>query len=518
MLKPFTGVGDTFLQRHAIVIVTAAATLLCLPYGFSYAVTTPWLLVPMVVPVVILMGLTVWALPDSNFLPETTIERLFFAYFVALMLWPNYVALDLPGLPWVTLARIVNTPLILIVLITLSTSAAFRTRIGAILSAAPTIWKALLACIVLQTMSLAFSAKPSASLAQWVIHQTNEAAIFFISAFIFCRRGRIEIWAVLLWASVIIVSAMATLEFRTQHPLWAGFVPSFLLVQDETVQRILGGFVRSTTGQYRATAVFTTPLDLSEFMALATPIILHFAVSTYYRPIVRIAAAATIPVVLMVILMTDSRLGLIGLFLSLMLYLFYWALQRYKQDRSALLATSVLMAYPAIAAVFVVASFTVGRLRARVWGTGQYDGSTQARYDQIEKGLPLILKRPFGHGLGTGAEALDFRNPEGTLTIDVYYLLLALDYGLLGLVSFVVMFAVSAYTAGKHVIASRPADREMAFLTPVAIAFVVFLVIKAVLAQGSNHPFMFMMMGMLVALVYRMQNASGPTTAAGRPK
>lgn len=515
LLKPFAGVGAPFVQRHIGAIVTVVAAACCLPYGFFYALYTPWLLVPLVVPVVILLALAVWALPDSRFLPERTIEKGFFAYVISILLWPNYIAIDLPGLPWITLGRVVNTPLLLIMLITVSTSKVFRERMSAILSASPVVWKALVIFAVVQTISLAFSPKPNFSIAQWVVHQTNHTAVFFLCAYLFVKPGRVRIWAGVLWGCTMIVCAMAILEFHNERPLWSGHVPPLLLINDETVQRILGGFTRSTTGQYRTTAVFTTPLTLSEFMALSLPFVLHFAVSRRSKPAVRLAAAASVPVMLLVILYTDSRLGLIGLFLSIMLYLLYWAIQQWRRDRRALLPPAVLMAFPVVFCVFVAASFTIGRVKAKVWGTGQYDASNQGRIDQLDKGIPIIIRHPFGQGVGMGADVLDYHNLEGVLTIDNYLLCLALEYGLIGLVSFVVMFGLGAYTSTKHAIAPVPRDRDSEFLVPIAIAFVVFLVIKTVLAEDSNHPLMFMMMGILAALAYRVREEEGAPSSAG---
>lgn len=505
LLRPYTNVGLNFLQRHIVTIIGVVATAACLPYGFYYALTTPWLLVPMVIPIAVLMILTIWALPDSRFLPNTSLERMFFAYFAALTLWPNYIAVDLPGLPWITLGRVVNVPLVLLLLVTVSMSAEFRQRMGKVLSASPIVWKALVIFMVFQTLSLPFSDKPNFTIARYIIKQTNETAVFFLCAYIFARPGRTQIWGYMLWGVAMIVTLIGFLEYVNEQPIWSGHIPGWLLIQDETVARILSGTSRNTTGQYRTSSVFSTPLGLSEFLALALPFMMHFAASPNYRFLVRLAAAVSVIFVWQVILETDSRLGVLGLFLSLMLYLLYWAILNWRRHRGSLIPTAILAAYPTIFVMFIVASFTVGRIRAKVWGTGQYSDSNQARIDQLHQGIPMVITHPLGHGVGMGADALGFTNLAGTLTIDNYLLNVALESGFLGMVAFVAMFAVSAWTASKHALSMGKRDPEYEFLIPLGISLIVFLVGKTVFAEDDSHPLMFMVMGVVAGLAYRIQ-------------
>ena len=72
VLKPYSRVGANLVQRHSILIATIVATAICLPYGFYYAIWTPWLIVPLIVPIAIMAGLTIWALPDGMAAPATS--------------------------------------------------------------------------------------------------------------------------------------------------------------------------------------------------------------------------------------------------------------------------------------------------------------------------------------------------------------------------------------------------------------------------------------------------------------
>jgi hypothetical protein len=118
--------------------------------------------------------------------------------------------------------------------------------------------------------------------------------------------------------------------------------------------------------------------------------------------------------------------------LSFLLYLAAWGILRWRQSRESLFGPAITLAYPLIFAAFIAATFTVGRLRRMVWGGGEHQFSTDARRVQYERGFEILAGNPFGHGIGMGAETLGFTNLAGVLTIDTYYLAIALEYGVIG--------------------------------------------------------------------------------------
>ena len=98
----------------------------CLLYGFFFGLTAPFLLVPFAIPIALLTAFIIWALPDQRSAPTLPIEFLFPAFLVILVLWPRYLAITLPGMPWITLQRILGLPMALLLLICLSMSKVFR--------------------------------------------------------------------------------------------------------------------------------------------------------------------------------------------------------------------------------------------------------------------------------------------------------------------------------------------------------------------------------------------------------
>ena len=514
LLKPYSGVGASFLQRNIVLIATILLGVACVPYGFYYALFTPWLLVNFLAPLAAMVVVLIWVLPPARSAPDVAIERLFFMFFVVFSLWPNYLAIALPGLPWITMTRLVGIPLVLLFLTGISISSATRIQLASILRQSPAVWRLLVLFVLIQTISIVFSSQPGESMSKYMVHQTNETAIFFICAYVFRMPGRLERWAWMLWGFAIILSVNALIEFRLAHVLWAGHVPDFLAVQDETVAKILGGGMRVTTDTYRAQGIFSTSLGCGEYLAYATPFVFHIAANAKYKPFVRFAALGSLILIIDAILATDSRLGILGYFIGTSLYALGWAVQKWRREPHSLLAPTVLAIYPVGFVAFIAASFTVGRIKAKVWGMGQYENSNQARIDQFHMSLPKLLSHPWGYGIGRGAEALGYTNLGGGLTIDVYYVLVAMEYGIIGFFVFFGIFISSIIYSIKYVAFSRSEDNEFRFAFPACISLFIFIVAKAFFAQEDNHPIVFMLAGIVTALVWRARIAGSGLIAS----
>lgn len=481
--------------------------LICLAYGFYFSISIPARVMPYTVPLVLLGGLVIWSLPAGEYAPTRVLEPMFMAFFAALVLWPNYLAIALPSLPWLTLLRIISAPLIVILLICISASAVFRAKLLAVLNADKWIWRLLVAVVVFQTLSLPLSSDIGMSINRWVIAQANWTMIFFVGCIVFLRRGFATYWVWCLLTMLTILCMFGLWEARLSHVPWAGHIPSFLKVQDETVQRILAGASRAATGIYRVQGVSTTSLGMAEILGLAIPFAMHL---TFERNplILRILTGLFIPLAVYLILLTDSRLGVVAALASVMFYLLIWALLRWRQIQKSLFGPAIVLAYPAIFAAFVASTFFVGRLRAQVWGDGSQQASTESRIDQWIMGIPKVIRNPLGYGVGQGANELGFANGAGIITIDSYYLSIVLEIGVLGFMAYYGLMLRGIWTAARTVIAS-PGDKEISLLLPIAVSLINFFIVKSVLSQDANHSLVFMMLGAVVALTYRAQNPGG---------
>jgi len=516
VLRPYISEVSRGWGRFRRILLWAGMFFFCVLYGFFYGFFAQFLILQFTLPVLFLAAIVIWALPDSPTAPTAPLEVSLFAFFIVLIVWPNYLAVALPGLPWITFMRMTEVPLVLCLLVCTSTSAEFRSAKASALNAIPLQWKALTGFIVVQFLTIAGSKYVGLSIQKFIVAQLTWTAIFFASCYIFLKPKRIERWAFLLWGMAIFVSLIALREYSREELPWAGHIPSFLAIQDETVARILSGANRD--GIYRAQSTFSTPLGLAEYLALTLPFVIHFMFKPYSL-FIRVAAIGSAPFFIYVITLTDARLGIIGAFLSFLLYALFWGALRWRQHRSGFLGPVIVLSYPALVCAAFAATIFVGRIRERVWGSGQYEGSNEGRVEMYNKGIPMVLGHPWGYGPGTGAETLGITNPAGTLTIDTYYMLIALEYGIVGFVLYYGMLLLTISYSIRYAVKAWMLDREFAFLIPLSISLINYFVIKSVFSNDDNHPIVFMMMGMIAALVHRVaqknQEADGRERSTG---
>jgi hypothetical protein len=471
-------------------------------YGVVWALSLPDFVLLALIPLLLLALLVIWTLPASANPPARALELSFFAFFIALILWPNYLALSLPGLPWITLGRIIATPMVLLLLICLSVSPDFRNTIAETLRSSRAIWILFAAFVVIQFLSIGLSRDMPNSVQKFVVAQLYWTAILIVGIYVFQKPGRILLWSVLLCAMLIPLGVTGLIELSREQVPWANSIPSFLVIDDESVLRILQGKSRSATGEYRVQSTFNTSLTYAEYMAFTVPFLLHFMMASFRFP-VRLVAAGLLVFTFYMILATDSRLGAVGFFMSILVYVFFWAWRAWRRDRKALIAPAIIVGYPAGLVLFILSTFYSGRLRNLIWGSGEHQASNEARVEQYQEGLELLSRNPFGYGVGQGAVTLNHQNLAGVVTIDTYYISIALEYGVIGFLIYYGMLLASIYKGSAVALADRSADPNRGYAAPLVTALSVFVVIKSILSLEENHAIVFMMLAMLLVIIHK---------------
>jgi hypothetical protein len=495
--------SPTFGHRHRKKLLFLFGLGL-LVYSMLFTLIGRFMVLQFLAPLMIMILFIIWMLPEARQVPTRWLGRLGVAFIIALLCWPDYLAFALPGLPWLTAIRIVTVPLALVMLLCLSGSRAFRADMKELMTGLPVVWQGVVAFAVIALISIVFSRDIGLSVNKFVVAQLTWTLPFFVAIYVFRQPNRATQFGYFLWAIVLFVCLIGFQEWRHSVVPWAGHIPSFLKIEDENVQRILSGSSRAATGIYRVQSKFTTPLGFAEFLALSAPFILHIMMRSKNVLIV-VAAALTLVLQFWCIRLTDSRLGVVGFFMTFLLYMLVWGGLRWYRDRDSLFGPAVVIAYPITLGAFFAATLFVGRLNAMVWGTGAQQFSTESRKVQVAMGLPKIFKAPWGNGIGRGAEELGFTNLAGILTIDTYYLLVALEFGILGFIIYFGMIIAAIMGGGKQLIRVRAADADGAMLAPFLIALTNFLVIKSIFSQQENHPLAFVMMGAVVVLAWRVK-------------
>lgn len=513
VLRPYVDL-HTRWRLAARFLVPAALAVICLVYGFFFALTAPYLLVPMAAPVAILALMGIWALPENNKVPTGPLELFFSALLIGLILWPNYLALTLPGLPWITMIRLTGFPMAFFLLLCASMSPEFRQTVLDNARGAPFFLRAVALFSVNSLITLPFSHSIGTSLNQIIVQQLNWIGALFVSLYVFQAKGRVERYGGLLLLLAVPIAALGLLEFQEQYVPFAGHVPTFLRVEDPSAQRALAGAVRSATGQYRSKATFSTPLGLAEYISLMTPFAMHWAVGRYSLA-QRLLGLAMLPIIYVVVRTTDSRLGVLGYLVSILAYFLLWGLVRWRQRLNDLLSAALVYAYPMGFLFLLASSLFVRKIHVLIFGGGAQSASNIHRQEQFRMALPALLKNPIGHGAGQSGAFMGYGAGD-FIAIDSYYISLALDYGVIGLVVYVAIFVIVISAAIDTMLRfARTVDRELTMLIPIAACLTAFLLIRGVFAQPDIHPMIFTILGMGITLVARARKEAA--TAAVRP-
>ncbi len=484
-------------KRRAIY---ALIGLVCFFYSFILLIVPMQVKVPFSMPLIVMIGLIVWALPATNKPPGRWSERLFWYYSFTLLLWPNYLAIAIPGLPWITAARLLATPMVLIILVHASTSAVFKQAMKERLATVRPLWIMVAIFAVIQVVSISVSPQPFLTLNRVFNNQVMWTGLFFAAIWALRSVDRVERWIIAYVVMIFILGLLAVWEAQIGRVIWANSVPSIFQIDDPNVQKILGGSYR-LTGQYRVQTTATTPLSFAEAMAMAVPFLLYL-VDKYTRPWVIVGCLAVEGLIIYGLIQSDARLGFVGVLVGHFLYLLYFAINRWRFSPRSILGAALVMSFPVMIAVATMAVLFVGRIRVRVLGGGQHQWSDNARYDQMTTAFQKIWESPiFGFGAGDGALKLGFFNPGGEVTIDSYYLAVLMDYGIVGFIVYYAMFIYAACVCAKIALKSRDQElRRIAAATGVFLAQ--FLIIKSVLAQEANHPLTFVMLGAVATIAY----------------
>jgi hypothetical protein len=531
-----TGASDWLAARRAVVlepyrrtttlkayIVGALATLglaiFCLAYGFYFGLMAPYLFVTFLVPIALIAILIVWALPDARAAPTYGIELLFPAVITVRLMWPDYVAIALPGLPWITLLRMFSFPLVGFFLICLSVSAPLRQELARTCRATLPLWLLLGGFLAVQLLTLGISGNKISSTQIVVLFQVNCTSMLLISALIFRETRFVERFIGYLCVIAFVLCFVGMYELRVRHVIWAGHIPSFLRIPDPSVQLMLIGGIRMWTDIYRVKATFITPLAFAEYLSLLTPFLLHFAF-TQRQLWQRLAASALVFLIFYVIRLTDSHLGMVGMLVSVLLYGPFRAVINWRERPHDFFASAVVYAAPFVFCGAVGLVFASHRLHDMVFGGADHAGSADARKAQLAMALPKVWANPLGYGAGQCGLKMGFAKGD-FITIDNYFIGLILDFGVLGVIFWYGMFILGIYWTVRYSLSKRYVHRpEAQWLAPLGVCLSGFLIVKWVHGQDDNHSLFFSLLGMIAALVYRLKMSDGESreVASSRPQ
>jgi len=481
-------------------------------YGFYAAVLPPNMRVYLLAPIAIMLLLVIWTLPDQVNPPTRLMIRCFFLFVAISVVWPDYIAISIPGMPWISMRRLVLAPMALCLLISLSVSKPFRGEMRDALGIYPPLPKMMVGFLIIQaaSLSMAVMGDITVSVKNYINYQFLWTAVFFVSAYTLRSEESILRLIKIFFITAVVVAVIGIIESHEQQVLWMDHIPSFLQVDPKMLDQIYG--TRFRDGLYRTKSTFTNPLPFAEFLALSSPILLFYIIRT--KSIFLIAGLILLDIIfLYAILSTQARLGNLGFLVSHAIFGLLWGLRRWKTSRFSLIGPAMSLAYPGFLIALCLAIMTVSSINNRVLGSSSTQGSDNARREQVAKGLPIIAKSPiFGYGPGRAAGVLGFKNYT-FVTIDSYMLSIGLDYGAVGFILFYGMFLLTIYWCFRLLMMEEGLASDLPLL--IVSMMSAFILIKSVLSQEDNNSIPFILMGAALGLLnmYKKRHGALPTAA-----
>lgn len=485
-------------------------------YGLMCSVLPMRFLVIPAIPILLGIAMILWALPDIGGLQERWMRSAMLWYLTLNILWPAYIALNVPGLPWITPTRIATFALMSVALVNYACSAELRQRIAEAMATVPVIHKAFWAFWGTTVLSTVIGIDPIFALNKFINNQIYWTAMFGLAAWLATREGFAGRVGHIIGWTIVPVALIAINEYRLSAVVWVPYIPQWLQVDPVLIDQVGSVNARAFTNEYRVRGTFAGALYFAEYMAIALPFAIHAMVRA--KDIVRQALLAIgVLAVMSAMFFTQSRSAMLAILLTPLVYGFMAAWRTREQRPTSLVATATVMAYPAMAGALAVLVLFWKKLHDRVIGGGQHQASSYARQLQWEMGWPKIFEAPFGHGAGSSGRVLQYYNPgRESPTVDSYFLTLLLDHGFLGLITFLVLmfaavwFGFRAYT--------RARDEEMLVLAPLTAALLNFTIIKSVSSTEGSMPIVFIMIGCVLGLTAQQQRRGMVPGKEGTPR
>lgn len=487
-------IGETLRTARANLLWFAAA----LAVGLSTAAAVVFAEATGIMASVALLGaiitLALWLMAPPRTVSDQGCRWALMAFLALYVIWPPYISIRLPGLPWIHFARVALAVMSFLFLYCIFNSKTMRRDIVMALNESRALSFCIAGYVASQFISIAFSPSPGETVGRFFVAQVFWTLPFFVTLAVVRTEKQLATLLLLLVGIASVEALLGLIETYQKQIVWLRWLPPGFTADLEYLGRILRDLSRD--GQYRARGSFLLPLTFAEFLAVVLPLAYYLLM---YQPgrAARMFGAVAVILILPGILVSNTRLGVNAALVSTAGAVGLAALRLWVRRKQSLIGPFVLTMLPLIFTGLVLIVLLSTAVSNATFGGGSTQASTEARFTQWSMGIPKILSSPlFGRGIGGASEILGFFNPVGIPTIDTYMLSVLLEVGIVGFAFFVGCFLVAIVTGSRLFLA---ADRPIHLLSgALAASFAGFLIIKIVLSQIENHMVLFVMLAMLV--------------------
>lgn len=496
ILPPYTRRVDDLRHRISKSVAIFALVLTAMFMGFWLAVFGTLVVQPFFIMVGVLFLVALWLVDDTEPNLRPAITKMLLIYAALEIIWPSYLAVNIPGLPWITPPRLMLLLMMCLATLQFAQSSKARGEVVESLGYAKlAMW--MLAIFWIPAFATALvSPRPGNSFTmvlEWFLLWNMP---FLVAIWIFGDRETFaKFIRITLW-SLCVVFVLTILEYVERKPIWFGYIPSFLKVDGPLYNAIMQEQVRVGDNRYRARGVFAVHLYYAQFILMVTPFILHKAIEN--RGWMRFWAYAFLAFNLLVIWMTNTRTGMTGFILVSSGMVALYALRRFlnPSNKADMVAPAIFMTVPVAIMALAVLIMASPRLQTITVGGAQTRSSDAGRDNQWRKGWAAMEKNPFGHGGGISPR-LAGRMAGDRYIIDSLWLNFMLDFGVFSFFGFMAFLVTTAYYGVRMYVTTR--DDTVKLMGPASVAVGGMALTTYTISFVGNLPFMMMLVGAIYA-------------------
>ena len=450
-----------------------------------------------------------WVMPDLPKPPTRALPIAFFIVLLCMICIPNYYALDVPALPWISIRRLSLFALIMPLVIAVGGSSRFRADIREKLGSEKLISICLIGFLFWSGLAILSSSVVSQSMVQVVDDALTYYVPFVACLYLLNSAPKVErLIETICWFSLI-VAALGVAEFFLQRRFYFDILPRWYLQSLMEANPAVAAMVTANpfrNGFYRASSLFSIPLSFGEFEMMIAPLGWYFLVHAKGTRGRVLGIGVTIAT-LLGIFASGSRGAYFGLFAALGAFVSLWIARNARQHKGSIV-TAFAILIGAYSAVVIFALIMVsGRLHSIIFGSSSVDqNSADARWQQWALLKPHLWASPiFGYGRDMSGMVIGFYYPGATTpTVDSYVLSLLADVGIPGTLFFFGAIAFSVWTAGRRYIVDLSDTGAVAgALGCSALGFGVY---RITLSQQENIFLFFVIVAAIIAI-----SAANPT-------
>ncbi len=454
----------------------------CLLTGLMAAMMPPGTLVRLLALPFAVMGIVLlWVMPKRQEVPEYWMNVLLLVLLALLHLWPTYIVYRFGGMPSISPTKLAWLCFLSFAGINILSGKAPMARLVARCKAHPRLIGTICLLFCWRVLSAATGQQPIPQVLSLATEAITCYLVFFVALAVLRDEGDVYRLLTVLVAVAIAQALLASYESVVKHTLFDKFIA---LSAEDSATMLDTLREKFRDGRYRAQGTFEHPMVLAEYMAMMAPLA---AVFFFIRKTGnwRWIAVGFLPLALGVIVSSRSRVGIAVLMAALLLVAALMMIPRGKQLRHGGSNLSLAVAMFLLPLLLVGGYFVMQEMLSLIAGRSAGEAnSTLTRVLMLERGIPLLKASPyFGYGSGMGAVKLGFW--DGTrFNIDNYWLSVALDSGVPGLLAFLGVFVGAALTGLACF--KRRADHIGLAAGFMSVSLVILLGCKTVLSISSG--------------------------------